>query len=818
MSGMTIDFGIDLGTTNSSIAQLKGTVVEVVKNNDNQDITPSAVHINKKGEAHVGLRAKGRLEDPRAADDVYIEFKRRMGTQHTYEFASSGLRRKPEELSADILKVLRGDAQQMTGEQCDAAVITVPAAFEQRQCEATRRAAEIAGLIQSPLLQEPVAAALAYGFQDTTSSGYWLVYDFGGGTFDVALMKAEDGTISVVNHGGDNHLGGSEIDWAIIEHVVLPALHREYALADLKRGEQRWRSTLAKLKRLVELAKIDLSRMEKVTLDIDGFEDSNGEEVELPIELTREQLFHAAEPSILRSIDFCRKVLGEKDLPATSVEKMILVGGPTLAPYFRETLESELGIPLEFSVDPMTVVARGAAVFAGTQLRNAASRPRARAGQCNVDLKYNPIGPDSDPRVTGIVSNDEQSKLYGYNIEFVNRQSQWRSGKVPLKENGRFKVNLLAEEGLQNIFDIELTDPQGNRTDIVPDSLTYTIGSVISDQIVINTISVAMANNQPDVFFKKGEPLPIQASRVYRSTHAVKTGSTDDALNVPVVEGNADLADRNWLLGTLAIRGRDIKRDLPSGSEIEVTLVLDESRILTVKAYLPLLDEEFEIVTSRDDTDADPGTLARDLEQERARLDRIRGSSTEEVERSADEAVREIRQILKHAQDDPDAANKANGRILELKIKLDEVEEQVEWPNTVASARDQMDEVDRLVQQAGSHEQREQVRQLRQEAEVLIEEQRAEALKRKLDQLSALARDVLVDKPEFWVSMFHGLEQDRHLMSDAATAARLIVQGQQYMTQNNIQGLRAVVMQLLQLLPREEAERIQRGYQSGLMR
>ena len=140
----------------------------------------------------------------------------------------------------EILKSLKGDVQQKTGEILESAVITVPAAFELHQCDATRKAAQLAGFKDSPLLQEPVAAALAYGFQTDGKKAYWLVYDFGGGTFDAAVIKAEEGSIHVVNHGGDNFLGGSDIDWAIIEELLIPRLLQDYDLEDFSRAHAGW--------------------------------------------------------------------------------------------------------------------------------------------------------------------------------------------------------------------------------------------------------------------------------------------------------------------------------------------------------------------------------------------------------------------------------------------------------------------------------------------------------------------------------------------------------------------------------------------------
>ena len=167
----TIDFGIDLGTTNSAVAVLRGTTTEILKNNLDTDITPSAVYINKRGALITGMRAKEQTKHDGSEEDAHLEFKRRMGTGYEYVFPSSGRKMKPEELSAEILKSLRADVSQKLGEEMRAAVITVPAAFELHQCEATKKAAELAGLQFSALLQEPVAGGACLRLPDRELKG-----------------------------------------------------------------------------------------------------------------------------------------------------------------------------------------------------------------------------------------------------------------------------------------------------------------------------------------------------------------------------------------------------------------------------------------------------------------------------------------------------------------------------------------------------------------------------------------------------------------------------------------------------------------------
>ncbi|MDP2950552.1 MAG: Hsp70 family protein [Chloroflexota bacterium] len=384
MQRTTVDFGIHLGTANSEIAVLKSTEVEVIENNEGQRRTPSAVWIDGKGRVRVGRLAKQHAEvDP---TNAYSEFRLFMGTDHVYRFAAAGREMKPEELSAEVLKSLRADAHKRTGGEIRAAVISVPAYFDLPANGATRRAAQMAGIELSPLIQEPVAAALAYGFESERDRVFWMVYDIGGGTFDAAVMHVRDGLIQVVNHGGDEYLGGKLIDWEIVEKLLVPGLVRNYKLTDFRRGNGNWRGAFAKLKQQAEEAKIRLSTDEVTDIFIDQLcKDDNGQPVRVELEIRRKDLEPLIAPFVERSINICHRVLAEKRLDPGDIEKLILVGGPTLTPILREMLAQQLGIPPEFRLDPLTVVARGAAIFAGTQRVGHVESVQAAPGQSTVE-------------------------------------------------------------------------------------------------------------------------------------------------------------------------------------------------------------------------------------------------------------------------------------------------------------------------------------------------------------------------------------------------------------------------------------------------
>ena len=819
MNRTTIDFGIDLGTTNSAVSVLNGVVTDPIKNNLDQDITPSAVHITKHEEVITGSRAKEQLRNKKTANDAFIEFKRRMGSPETYKFEKTGRMMSPEELSAEVLKSLKGDVQQRLGEVLQAAVITVPAAFEQKQCIATKKAAELAGFSQCPLLQEPVAAALAYGFQADVAKEYWLIYDFGGGTFDAALIKAEDGTIVVAEHGGDNYLGGSDIDKAMIDQLIIPKMVEEYDLPVFKRGNERWKVAFAKIKAAAERSKIELSRSESSYFECEPFEDAAGEEVEIDLQLTRDDLVSVAKPLILRSAKICKRVLDKKNLSPSAVEKMILAGGPTLAPYFREILEEALGIPLEFSIDPLTVVARGAAIFAGTQQLDLQYMPEVKAGECQIDLKYKPVGPDEDPLVRGTVIADE-GELQGFSIEFVNEGTKWRSGRIPLKETGRFRANLLAEKGSQNVFSIELYDSQGTRQTTVPDRLAYTIGTSISEQSVINSIGLALANNDYDIFFKKGDALPAKVTKThYQTTSFLKTGESGELLKIPVVEGESQKADRSKLQGYLDVKAEDIPRDLPAGSEVEVTLLINEDRIITIKAYIPILDEEFKTeISDSNKHQATPAELKKELREEEKRLSELSKNADDSDELdSVEDEMDELKDIVDAAGDDGGAADAAEDRLLKMKVALDKIEDGALMPSLVRDAHEALDELDGMIDAHGDEDQRERARKLRDEVDELSERNNADRLRKKIEQIADLHREVLFAQPAFWVAMFEHAVEQKPQMSDQALADRLINQGRQCVDHGNVQGLRAAVAQLMDLLPRQVADQLRQGHGSDII-
>ncbi|WP_424186871.1 Hsp70 family protein [Actinokineospora sp. G85] len=817
MNRESIDFGIDLGTTTSIIAVATAAESTVIRNNRQSETTQSAVYVNRSGKIMVGQAAKDRVEiDP---DNACAEFKLRMGAQDERKlFAASGRTMTPEEMSAEVLKSLRGDVAQALGENIDAAVITVPAAFELDQCDATRRAAALAGLRTAPLIQEPSAAAWAYSAHLSVERGFWLVYDFGGGTFDAAVVKIADEEFSTVNHAGDNFLGGKLIDWALVDDVLVPAAREQGPLPGLARGDQRSAGNIAKLKAAAENAKVELSRTETVDLLIPLTLPDGGSLI-FEFELTRAHVERAAMPLYRRSIALCRNAIAEAGVAAGQIERVLLVGGATLAPALRELLadpDEGLGIALEHSLDPVTVVARGAAIFAGTQRAPAPAsgqRPALADGVVRLELEYDPAGSDTEPLVGGLPPTGGPADWTGATIEFVLREGQppWRSGQVPLTAEGTFSTRLTADERTVNSYEIELRDPDGNLLPTEPARFSYRHTPMMGTAPTLShSIGVGLTDNTVLWLVRKGSELPAKARAVLHSTQAVRRDASTGLIRVPLVEGERGKADLNMLVGQLDLSAAQVRRDVPAGSEVEVSVTIDTSFTPRADAFIPLLDEEFaiDITLGRTLAATDfPGAaddVAERLDEVEQRLAALppadAAAISGQVGRFRRDTLAELRRVAAAATSDPDAAATADNRLRDAHDALDAIDADLDFPERLGKARELHAAVTEAVEQANAARHRAAAHNCGRAIEAAARTRDALALEQQRQILLELFRQILDETGELDVVIF--LEYSRGLADDPNPRIRQLLQnGQRAMETGDAQGLAAVNSQLRKAAP-----------------
>lgn len=825
MSRITIDFGIDLGTTNSSIAVSEKNGPRIIRNNDNWQFTPSTVWVDKNGAVRVGMSVRERVfNDP---DNGAAEFKLMMGKAYSKPMPRLNRSFKPEELSAEVLKSLKDDVRRETGENLEAAVITVPAAFDMPESEATRRAAQLAGISHSPLLQEPVAAALAYGLQHEHDNAFWLVYDIGGGTFDAAVIHVRDGLIQVVDHGGDNDLGGKLIDWAIVEQLFVPALKSSFNLPDFRRGNKKWLSAFAKLKLQAEKAKIALSK--DLSCEVAGefiCVNDSGEPVQLDVSVTRRDLERLIDPLLTKSLNICKSVLKEQHLGPSDISKVILVGGPTMTPYLRQVLPDTkhgLGIPIDFSVDPLTVVAQGAALFAGGQ-RTTRPSVSVRAGEYSLILEYKPVGNDTEPLVGGRVVALGSHSFSGHTIRFVNTDSRppWDSGRLPLGSEGTFIANLWADRGAQNNFRVELYDPSGTRLPLSPSEFSYTVGLVITDPPLTHDIGIATSDNKVDVLFKKGTPLPAKAKAIHVTAVPIRKGDLESVLKIPFVEGsNCDHADLNRKIGHLAIDGRKVNRDLPIGTEVEIRLEIDSSRLCKGTLYVPVLDQEFPIrLEGILKPEPSVQELRQQFEEQQQRLqaaketaDAAQEAVTSDLDKiEKEDAFGEVSRLLA-AGDDAETTRTCELRMLDLKAAIQRIEDAIEAPRLVLEAKQEIEWTEEVMQGATA-EDKKAFALLRPELEAAMHGD-VETLRRKVGNMFRLRVQVLARTPEYWIGYRDYVLKRKDEILDQAQAKLWFSHADRAIANGDVDALRTACNQLWSLLPKRQQIR---GYGGGTVR
>ena len=344
--------GIDLGTTNSCAAVLEAGVAKVIPNPEGGRTTPSVVAF-KKGEKIVGESAKRQaLTNPNTVSSI----KRKMGTSEKVEL--EGKKYTPEEISAMILSYIKDYAESYLGEKVTKAVITVPAYFNDAQRQATKNAGKIAGLEVERIINEPTAAALAYGLEKDEGQTI-LVYDLGGGTFDVSILELGDGVFEVKATAGNNHLGGDDFDKRVMDYLA-SEFKKENGI-DLTKDKM----AMQRIKDAAEKAKKDLSGMSTTNINLPFISQTSEGPVHMDINLTKAKFEDLCRDLFDSTLEPVRKALSDAKLTAKDIDEVILVGGSTRIPYIQELVKKELGKEPNKSVNPDEVVAMGAAIQGG---------------------------------------------------------------------------------------------------------------------------------------------------------------------------------------------------------------------------------------------------------------------------------------------------------------------------------------------------------------------------------------------------------------------------------------------------------------------
>lgn len=821
MARLKIDYGIDLGTTNSAICRMDKGEVSIIKSDTLKDTVPSCVSVTKKKSIKIGDSAYNDMKSDKrratktwkpGASNTYIEFKRKMGTDQTIQSSFMEKEFTPEELSAEVLKTLKSF---VTDETVNSVVITVPAMFKINQKDATMRAAKLAGFQHCELLQEPVAASMAYGISSEEKNGTWLVFDFGGGTFDAALLKVEDGIMQVVDTEGDNYLGGKNLDYAIVDKIIIPYIQENYSIDEILADKVKKEVLRDAMKTYAEEAKNQLSfksREDIISNLGDLGEDDEGEEIELDVTITSDELKPVIGPIFQTAIDITKKLLDRNNLAGANLDKLILVGGPTHSPILREMLKEQITPNVDTSIDPMTAVACGAALYAST-IDNSV-KEELNVGTVAISLDYEATTVEDVEYVNINIDSTSCIGAIPENLtaEIVRGDKAWSSGRFALTESvDVIECNLV--ESKSNSFSILVYDAQGNTVPCSPDSFTIIQGAKVGSAILPYNIGIEVWDSIKDkaVFsaikgLEKSKSLPATGVRNgLKTTTEIRPGMETDFMKIPIYQAEAEgerlPAACFEYVYEARLTGENLPALLPSGSDVDLTIKVDRSEQITLSVFIPSLNHSEDIVVPRDNVQKTVSDeyLEDEIDKAQAQLRSLKrdGCDVSEIEESLSNVKEELdngdekAQVLKHLRDQLQQIAKMSS--------------EGEWERMEKKLNDALKMLSEDNGKYGNAESTKQVAAIKQQVDIAIRKKDISMAKELLEVMHAL--NFQLATIEYYLAWIDNWDRRFNLIAwkDRIEARQLLDQAKQLLVNNpSTDALEPFIDDLIELLPKSE--------------
>lgn len=819
-----ITIGIDLGTTNSEIAIYNSNRVEIIKSSFGDEFTPSVFGVDNSGHTIVGKKAYEKLfkdTDGNNIKNIKSEVKRTMGTSNKIHFDNVDKEFMSEEISAEILKQLKADLlRKHPNYDTTAAVITVPAHFSTLQAEATKRAALLAGFKHAVLLQEPIAAAIAYGFSGTTNEN-WLVFDLGGGTFDVALVSSREGSLSIINHDGDNFLGGKDMDWLIVDNFIAPHLAKTFKLKEFNRNNGNFKSVFLKLKYMVEQAKIELTSIKSTMIEVDNLCSSpEGKAVSLQIELTQKQLEKLVAPVVDKCILTVKQTIEQSGVNISSIKKIILVGGPTQIPCIRKKLEDTFEIEVTSSVDPLTVVAQGACIFATSQQipKELSSKTRKKDTTHKINFNFESLTSETEETVTGQLDTSLDDGSY---LMIQSDSGYYKSDKIKIKK-GKFIETVSLEKHKNNLFWVYLFGVGGEKLDLDQDSFSITHGLSVAGAPIPHTVGVSIVKKDInsnfqfskafEPIFTKGSILPLKSEPIeFKTSKSLLRGEEND-LQIEVLEGESDLPDRNTFICGLNISGKELPKDLPEGTRVILTLAISESREVSVDVYIPDINLTLPARGSVYAEDITVKELEQDIVIEKARLNAINSTCNDEERHFLESQLKNIESNIKNVESDEDERRKLHKHMKDFKVAIDNVEKEKAFPQLLQENIATSEMITTLIELVDDSKQKDQYvknfEQLSEDTKRAKQNGDKHLLIRINELLFRLSGEIWYSLPQVWIKKYEELSKQTPPTNLEKEYEEQISKGDEFIKANNLEGLKESVRSMLNMLPQDKQQSI----------
>ncbi|PCK08043.1 MAG: heat-shock protein Hsp70 [Alteromonadaceae bacterium] len=807
--------GIDLGTSNSAVSVFDGDEVKTLVNARGEINTPSVVRV-KGGSITVGAKAQKHLHSD--SKNTFKEFKRLMGTQSQSEPDDNGKRWLPEELSSEVLKALKAQVERQENCQFDKVVITVPALFELPQSKATAEAARMAGFKQVELLPEPVASGLSSGWSEQEAGAAWLIYDLGGGTFDVSLIESRDGLLRVIGHDGDNFLGGRDIDRTIVNWLIEQLVETEGLQLDHKHSD--YSSVIRHFESAAENAKIKLSTLEHSVIELE-FEYDN-EDYEVDIALTRDELKTLCAPIIDRSIQICQRLLSAQGLQLEQLKRVVLVGGPAHMPIVQSAVQEKLAPLAQTDHDPMCLVANGAALYAATinlGCEPAADTDKADEREHQLWLQYPSVCTELNPTIMGRVI-DESIKLS--QVQICTQDGSWQSPMIPVDDSNIFMLEVSVKAGGKSSFIINGFDQNRQAIDLAYQAVHIVHGITISDPPLSRSIGLALADGSVKTFIDRGTPLPAKRSFAQSTIETLVPGS-GQKLQIPIVQGERKQARFCRKVGVLVIDAAELKAPLPVGATIEITIEVDRGGDMRSQAFLPqqnkIIHGVAQLFLAKPELSA-LKTLSQNINTRMS-------SQLQQAFRSRDEsALGVLNPLTQRLQlllpellsmaDDVDGLQRISRELMEIESELELFESREQLSELMEECEMAYFGTDDMVKEYGRDTDKRVMQSCAKQFEQAMQNPRQGDIERLIERLNQVYHSAYKNKPEFWADVFQRWASHAHAARDPVRADKLVRQGNEAVARKEYGRLQAITNELYDLIPEQQKSQQGDNYDSGI--
>jgi molecular chaperone DnaK len=804
----TINIGIDLGTTNSAIANFDKGEVRIFKDPSTwKDTIPSAVSY-QKDRIIIGEKAKKRFEkDPK---NTFALFKRKMGTNETFKVDVLNNSKTPIELSAEILKELRT----FVNDDIDlsSAVVTIPASFDTIQSNATKEAGNLAGFEEVILLQEPIAASLAYANSKNRDleNTKWLVFDYGGGTFDVALLQIKNGEMKVIDHEGDNFLGGADFDMAIVEKIIVPYFEQNHGfsnlLQELQNSSGKYNRDYFALLHNAELSKIELS-----TKEVSEIEVRIGD-IEEYTNIHRSQFEEIISKNVQKTIDLIKKLLTNNGFRNNDVDFALMIGGSTYIPYVRNQIKNSLGIEVNTEIDPTTAVAIGASYYAGNKKATVKSK-NSETKKLKIKMAYEKATFEAEEHVSIRVNGDLSNLTY----RIVREDRGFDSGVKNLKE--RLIEDLPLVENSYNFFTFTVFDSFNNiiQTESIDISHgKYGIsGQPIPADICLEVDDQNTGKTKLELIFKKNDTLPLRKTVTKEINKTIKKDSIEN-LVINVLEGSSlSIPEANKPIGLVQLKGSDFYRDIVKGSDLEITFEIDESRNLTISAFVNMTEQEFKETFNPKNREVNINNLSSEVTDLRTQINQ----SIEKAKESGDSEKVEKLENLKtetadlkidlQKTDDDNITDKRYQSEDKKRALAQEFYETIKDENISDVKKEYFklkDNVEKLLNRVGESSDKIIFNDITSRENLYFSSNNISKIEELKEEIQVFQLNLLWKDLDFVKTIFVSIVQEEHGYNNPQQAKNLIEKGLKNI--ENIDILSDIVRQLFSLMPQNEQNSI----------